>query len=61
MNTFPSPTTHGAWRVIDGQLVDESQQPPAREEANTAAPSLDAQNAPSTDTTARRKAPSKAP
>lgn len=22
----PTPTTHGAWRMVDGQLVDESQQ-----------------------------------
>ena len=30
MTQKPTPTTHGAWRVIDGQLVDESAQvPPA--------------------------------
>lgn len=24
----PTPTTHGAWRVINGQLVDENERPP---------------------------------
>jgi len=29
MNSNLTPTRHGAWRVIDGQLVDESEQPAA--------------------------------
>ena len=27
MSHKPTPTHHGAWRVFDGQLVDESEQP----------------------------------
>lgn len=27
MKTFPSPTTAGDWRVIDGELVDVSKTP----------------------------------
>ena len=29
MNPFPTPTRDGDWRIIDGQLVDVSQTPPA--------------------------------
>ena len=28
-----TPTTHGAWRVVDGKLVDESARPPVNPKA----------------------------
>lgn len=46
-----TPTTHGAWRVIDGVLVDESTLPPADA----------AESAAETDPSPRRKAPEKTP
>ncbi len=55
-NANPTPTTHGAWRMIDGQLVDESSlPPPAEAEPAPAAPS-DLPAPPAGLPTPRRKA-----
>ncbi|WP_411832324.1 hypothetical protein [Pseudoxanthomonas mexicana] len=57
-NSQPTPTTHGAWRVIDGQLVNEADLPPpapADAEPSTPAPEAPTPNAP----THRRKASTK--
>lgn len=37
----PTPTTHGAWRVIDGQLVNESGAAPVEQVADAAVSSTD--------------------
>ena len=55
MTTEPqslTPTVHGRWRVIDGQLVDESTLPEPVDAAESAA---------ETDPQPRRKAPEKTP
>lgn len=36
MNKIPTPTRHGDWQMVDGQLVDVSQQP--QPEAGSAEP-----------------------
>lgn len=61
MNKPYTPTTHGAWRVIDGQLVDESQLPAADPtNAYADAPDPAARVDPEPPTLPRRKAPSNA-
>lgn len=37
----PTPTIHGAWRVIDGQLVNESGAAPVEQVADAAVSSTD--------------------
>lgn len=50
-----TPTTHGAWRVVDGKLVDESARPPVKPKAA----SIPAPAAKPTSKTPRLKAPTK--
>lgn len=42
----PTPTTHGAWRVIDGQLVNEADRPQTG--PGIPVPPVDAPNTPQT-------------
>lgn len=58
----PTPTTGGAWRVIDGQLVDESQLASADvvNAGDAAVHPLAAQDDPRPDPPTRRKAHTKA-
>lgn len=46
----PTPTVHGAWRVVDGKLVDESPLPPITPDVVPAV-------APQPSNSTRRKAP----
>ncbi|RPE81845.1 hypothetical protein [Vulcaniibacterium tengchongense] len=69
MSIKPTPTRHGAWRVIDGQLVDESQAlqttiddpaPPSQDRRAATEPSLGNQAGPAESPSPRRKARFKA-
>lgn len=48
--TSPTPTVHGAWRVVNGKLVDESTLPPVTPDVAPAA-------LPQPSNSTRRKAP----
>lgn len=50
-----TPTSHGAWRVIDGQLVDESAKPVPKPRAMPTPPAASKP----VSTTPRQKAPIK--